>query len=202
MIIFGTRGLTSVAGTGVFHCPRCGPQRTYSHKRVNRWFTLYFIPVLPIGSAGEYVECEGCAGTFGPEVLHYNPEEERRQIIDQVKRILILAAMAHGPADDSKVASVQAAYAGLTDIHIMPEEIWQEIELANQAGAKLIPYAQHVATQFNDSAKNMLLAGVGTVLSYDGSVTALDEQVLLQLAAAMGMTRNAADAVLQQIRSS
>ena len=36
------------------------------------WFTLYFLPIFPIGTKGYYVECQECAGTFKPEVLAYS----------------------------------------------------------------------------------------------------------------------------------
>jgi len=67
LIIFGRRNSTSVVNTGEFNCPVCGPGRTYAHKEVKRWFTLYFIPLIPLGTAGAYVECQSCAKTFAPE---------------------------------------------------------------------------------------------------------------------------------------
>jgi hypothetical protein len=74
LIIFGRRTMTRTASEGLFHCPRCGPERTYRHKQVKRWFTLYFIPVIPLGLAGEYVECGSCAATFGVELLARIPQ--------------------------------------------------------------------------------------------------------------------------------
>jgi hypothetical protein len=69
LIIFGRRTMQRIAAHGTFDCPRCGPQRTYAHKQIKRWFTLYFIPVIPLGIAGEFVECSSCAATYGIEIL-------------------------------------------------------------------------------------------------------------------------------------
>jgi hypothetical protein len=69
LIIFGRRAVTGSLGTGSFDCPRCGTTRLYEHKRVRRFFTLYFIPLIPLATLGEYVECEGCRGTYKMEVL-------------------------------------------------------------------------------------------------------------------------------------
>ena len=66
LIIFGRRSVTGSMGTGSFDCPQCGTNRPYDHKRVRRFFTLYFIPLIPLGTIGEY---GGCQGTFKPEVL-------------------------------------------------------------------------------------------------------------------------------------
>ena len=49
MIIFGTRGVKSTLSQGQFDCPQCGSNRAYKHKKVTRFFTLYFIPVIPLG---------------------------------------------------------------------------------------------------------------------------------------------------------
>jgi DNA-directed RNA polymerase subunit RPC12/RpoP len=70
LIIFGSRSVTGSKGTGTFDCPRCGGDTPYDHKRVRRFFTLYFIPLIPMGTLGEYIECERCGGTYKPEVLH------------------------------------------------------------------------------------------------------------------------------------
>ena len=52
MIVFGTRGVTSTKETGPFNCLFCGDQRAYSRKSVRRFFTLYFIPVIPLDEMG------------------------------------------------------------------------------------------------------------------------------------------------------
>ena len=50
MIIFGTTGLNSTKERGAFNCPRCSMQRGYRWISVNRFFTLYFIPLIPLGT--------------------------------------------------------------------------------------------------------------------------------------------------------
>ena len=69
IIIWGTKGLTTRKGEGQFVCPACGSERRYLHKQVRRFFTLYFIPLIPLGIVGTYVECQGCSGTFDDVVL-------------------------------------------------------------------------------------------------------------------------------------
>jgi hypothetical protein len=102
--------------------------------------------------------------------------------------------------DVAKVGSIQSAYAGLTDIHIMPEEIWEEARMAQSANAQLIPYAQHVGNQFSDKAKGMIVAAAGSILAPSGKITPLDEQLLTQLATSLGLARPNTEAVLSQMR--
>ncbi len=70
MIIFGTKVRHSVKGEGEFYCPRCKAQRKYLHKCATRYFALYFVPLIPMGTLAEYVECQSCGTTFDLSVLN------------------------------------------------------------------------------------------------------------------------------------
>ena len=78
MIIWGSRGLTSVVESGEFHCPQCETPRSGNLKQVRNFFTLYFIPLIPLDIAGRYAECGSCGGTFAEEIMSYDPEKERQ----------------------------------------------------------------------------------------------------------------------------
>jgi len=73
VIIFGTRGVTYSAGNGEFFCPQCRTRTRYVHKRVRRFFTLYFIPVIPLNLHREFVECACCKGTYRMDALGDEP---------------------------------------------------------------------------------------------------------------------------------
>jgi hypothetical protein len=57
-IIWGTRSRRKEVGTGRFYCPTCRRMQTYKRQRVTRCFSLYFIPLFPVGEGGEIVECQ------------------------------------------------------------------------------------------------------------------------------------------------
>jgi hypothetical protein len=69
MIIFGWRTCESTTGSGTFQCPHCRTLQFYRHVTYRRWFTLYFLPVIPLGRVGEQLECQGCQCCFSPRVL-------------------------------------------------------------------------------------------------------------------------------------
>lgn len=79
MIIWGWRTCESVAGEGHFGCPVCRTQQRYRQLAYNRYFTLYFIPLIPLGRVGEQVECQGCFGRFVPEVLTAFPASQAQE---------------------------------------------------------------------------------------------------------------------------
>ena len=87
MIIYGTRGKEVNIGSGQFDCPRCQSSQSYNHKQIKRYFTLYFIPLIPMGTAGAHIECQGCGGTYAPEILTYDPEAEREQNAATMRRL-------------------------------------------------------------------------------------------------------------------
>jgi len=70
MIIYGYRNRESDVATGEFYCSRCQTRRAFKHKRMDRYFTLFFIPLFRLGRLGEYVECQTCFTTYKPDVLN------------------------------------------------------------------------------------------------------------------------------------
>jgi tetratricopeptide (TPR) repeat protein len=50
-IIFGTRNTNNVLGQTQFVCPQCRRQAYHTVVRSRQWFTLYFIPVIPMGKS-------------------------------------------------------------------------------------------------------------------------------------------------------
>src|SRR5215470_19514294 len=55
---------------GVFHCPECGGDRHYSHKIGRRWFTLFFVPVIPLNVVADVVQCGACNTRYTMNVLN------------------------------------------------------------------------------------------------------------------------------------
>ena len=73
ILFFGTRRRTRRIGTGEFHCPYCFVPRTYEHLETRSWVHLFWIPLVPLGSARPAVECSVCRGRWAPAVLETHP---------------------------------------------------------------------------------------------------------------------------------
>lgn len=71
MIIYGTKVREKEIATGQFNCPNCKTARSYKHKRIVKYFSLFFIPLFKIKDLGEYVECQECHNQYKPGVLSY-----------------------------------------------------------------------------------------------------------------------------------
>ena len=60
MIIWGYRTRVAILATLTYICETCGIQAAHRVLRRRRWFTLFFIPVAPLG-AGKYTDtCINC----------------------------------------------------------------------------------------------------------------------------------------------
>lgn len=86
-IIFGTRGIRSTMQEGQFYCPQCDGQTRFKQKKVTQFFTLYFIPLIPLGNKGSYVECQSCRNTYIDRILETRPEIDITDLPETKERI-------------------------------------------------------------------------------------------------------------------
>jgi WD40 repeat protein/uncharacterized membrane protein len=60
MIIYGWRTRPKQIEKGSFQCPHCHQYAEYGRFHYRVWATLYFIPILPLGNAGDEIVCGSC----------------------------------------------------------------------------------------------------------------------------------------------
>ncbi|MBN1966833.1 MAG: zinc ribbon domain-containing protein [Anaerolineae bacterium] len=88
MIIFGTRPRGKTIDSGEFYCPHCRALRRYELKESRPYFTLYFLPVFPVGEARQYVQCETCGTAFTPDILKTAPPEVPPDLATLLNRLI------------------------------------------------------------------------------------------------------------------
>lgn len=66
--IAGLSTRTKTVDAGEFFCPNEQGLRGYRYLQLRRWFTLFFIPLIPLGQQGEWVQCDSCGTTYDPSV--------------------------------------------------------------------------------------------------------------------------------------
>jgi hypothetical protein len=181
--------MNSVRATGTFNCPRCGRSKPYQHKSVNRWFTLYFIPVIPMGSIGTYIQCGACGATFDEKILSYDPEAEKQQLFLRLRGLLVLVAAANGaPADAAEICAIAEAYREATGAALNAADI--ESDLCNALAGKIQigAYARPLADQLNYQGKAMFLRAAFHVLCAKGPPREDAAAVITAIARAMQIT--------------
>ena len=192
-IIFGSQGVTSTRERGQFHCPGCDERRSYAHKRVRRFFTLYFIPLIPLDLLGEYIECNSCKGTYDLVVLEYDPAVAGAKLEAQferaVKRTMVMMMMADGVVDAEEIKTIREVYANVMDRELPEEAVRDEIRKAKQSHRSLTEQLSQLAGGLNSEGKEIVLKAAFLVAMADGELHDDEKQLLVNIGEALQMTQ-------------
>jgi uncharacterized tellurite resistance protein B-like protein len=192
MIIFGFRGVTTTPEKGDFHCPSCSTLQQYALKRVRRFFTLYFIPVIPLNRLGEYVECRTCKDTYKPVVLEYDPEKQAQAVQAEyhlaVEKIMIHVLLADGHIDDAEVAIAVDTYQKITGAELESNVFRQRISEIQSSGEDLAECLMRLQGSLNDEGKELAVKAALHVALADGEFQQEEQDLVAQIGANLGMT--------------
>ncbi len=203
MIIFGTRGITTTPEKGAFNCPTCNSKQDFRHRRVRRFFHLYFIPLIPLNQLGEYVECRTCKDTFDLGILDYDPEAIEQQLEAEyqiaIKSVMIHILLADCVIDDAEVDEVSKIYQELTGIHLGVRAVHEEIANVKRGGGSLPNYLKHVQGRLNDEGKEAVIKAALMVALADGEFQQEEKDLLAQIGADLGMTKAHVNGVIADV---
>jgi len=192
IIIYGTRGMTSVGGAGRFHCPTCG-KSAYQHKKVRRWFTLFFIPMIPLDLAGEYIECGKCYGTYELDVLSYDPAAEAAKFEAAfqiaIRRTIVKMCLADGVVEPAEVAAIRDIYSKIAGVELSEDDVREEIAEAMTDPRTVQQYLKDGIGMFNVHAKELIVKAAFFVAAADGQIAESEHKLLHNIGAALQMTK-------------
>lgn len=184
-IIFGKKSVTSTIDNGNFDCPNC-PGTDYVHRRVRQYFSLYFIPLIPLGDPREYIQCSSCEVSYEPSVLHRKSDCAQQGFATKfdtgVKRVLVLMMLADGIVERSEIEIISRLYREMTNQSISEEEIRVETEKLKETGATVADEVRQLAPMLNYDAKERLLQGAVLVAVTNGNIDDNEQEMLEQLA--------------------
>lgn len=182
MIIWGSRGLTSVVESGQFNCPQCGSPQSFNLKQVRNFFTLYFIPLIPLDIAGRYVECNSCRGTFEEGITSYDPEEDRLEMQTKMLRVMVMAALADGGVDDIERAEIKKQFMELSGLPVPDSTLNTEIAMATSSGTDLNAYVGTIVNDLSDHGKALVIKLAYHTMSAAGDLRPGHQTQLAKLA--------------------
>lgn len=187
IIIWGSRGINKTLATGHFYCPQCEGEERYKHIRVRNFFTLYFIPIIPMGTLGEYIECQHCRLTYKQSILRYDPDAEREKALAEfeiaITRVMVMVMLADGVIDDSELEVIQNIYQQMTQRELSREELGEYIDdlesvnLNNPKERRRL--LRKMLGSLNANGCEMVFKAAFMVAAADGEIP-LDEQELLE----------------------
>lgn len=186
LLIWGLRVFFHTVSEGVFHCRNCGGDRRYRLRSGRRFFTLFFIPVIPLNKVGEHVQCQTCKTRYVVDVLKLPTAAQMQAALPAGMRAAATAMLQSGdPASPAArqraVAVIQGAGAqGYADGNLDHDRA-QPAEAIGQA-------LSQVAQQLTPDAKEWFLAEIIRVGTADGPLTDAERSTALAVAADLGMS--------------
>jgi hypothetical protein len=187
LIIFGLRVFFRTLAQGVFHCRRCGGDREYRHRAGRRWFTLFFLPVVPLNAVGEHVQCTTCKTRYVTDVLSQPTTAQMQAALPAGMRAAVSAMLRSG--DPSNQASRQRAIEAVIasgvpayDEAMLNADLMQPFEAIR-------PALNQVGGQLAIQAREWYLAEVIRIAMADGPLSETERHAALAIGADLGMTQ-------------
>lgn len=190
MIIIGTRGITSSTGdSGRFHCPNCGDNVPYRERQVREWLTLYFIPVLPLGISGKYVECERCTQAYDPAIVSYDPQAEREAFGRALVELLARLALVDGTFTVEERTVIVDFYRRTTDRSLDAGELTETVERVRREGPRFLEAVRAAAPNWSGEAIAWFIHAAFSLACAEDEMTAEKQQALAELPGALGVSK-------------
>jgi zinc-ribbon family len=187
LIIFGLRVFFRTMAQGTFHCRRCGGDRHYRHRAGRRWFTLFFVPVIPLNSVGEHVQCTTCRTRYVTDVLSQPTTAQMQAALPAGMRAAVSAMLRSG--DPSSPASRQRAIEAVIGSGVpnygatmLDADLIQPVEAIR-------PALNQVGAQLTIQAREWYLAELIRIAMADGPLTESERHAALAIGVDLSMTQ-------------
>ena len=197
MIIWGWRVRKKTIGTGVFFCPGEGGDRNYEHRQARRWFTIFFIPLIPLKELGDFVECTSCENTYYPDVLKGKTASEIEDISTiAIRHVAVSMALADGTVDprerDAAVTVVQRFASHPYDLDDL------DSDLSSLQVSALSDNLEELGAVLNEHGKENVLTAAVFLAGADGHVDRSEIEVARQIGKALTMSSAHIEGTIQQ----
>ncbi|WP_420574484.1 zinc-ribbon domain-containing protein [Kordia sp.] len=212
-IIFGTRGIKhTVSESPVLtnSCPNCD-NGTLVNKLYRRWFTLFFIPVIPLDVVDRFYECNNCKSAYNEKIkdllgqsqaVRDNAQHQARYTYAKA----LIASMTHMSVIDGDFAAEEE------------REIMDAIEQFDDIKPELIQIMEQVKRDLNkdnfvfnllNEARNELsaeaimniLAQAGVVLLADGIIDKAEEALMKDYLIACGLPKDMYKTLIDKLQT-
>ena len=191
LLIFGLRVYFRTIGQGTFHCQRCGGDRPYRLKSGRRWIHVFFIPIIPLGQVGEYVQCTECGTRYGSDVLQLPTMAQMQAALPAGMRAAATAMLLAGDRGSSAarrrvIDAVRGA--GVADYDDAAVDADLESGADRAAERTRAERLEALAGQLAMPAREWFLAEIIRIGLADGALTEPERQTAREIAGRLAMT--------------
>jgi len=188
LLIWGFKArLKSIGTGGTFHCPHCGVDRQYQHREARRWFTLFWIPLIPLKVLGTFIECTACQSSYDERVLTLPTNAALADNLSIAIRGLVIAVIgADGVVGDAERAAALRVVSANVDHAYGPAEL--EADLEAYRGLDVFGALGELAGSLNEHGKERLVQACVELARADGDIHDAELDIARQAGAALMMT--------------
>lgn len=197
MIIWGWRVRQKVIGTGMFYCPREGGDRKYEHKQARRWFTIFFIPLIPLKELGDFIECTSCENTYYADVLKGKTASEIEDISTiAIRHVAVSMALADGTVDQRERDAAVTVVQRFASHPYGPEDF--DGDLTRLQVSALTDNLEELGAVLNEHGKENVLTAAVFLAGADGHIDRSEMEVARQIGRALTMSSAHIEGTIQQ----
>ncbi len=186
-LFFGSRAVRQRLAEGEFMCPRCRTIRPYRLVRAQNHAHLYWVPLIKLGQAQEYVECGGCRAKFDPRVLGREAldEGELRGALARAA-LAAMVAVVRGPAPSQHERElIGAALDAVSGQRCEPETVTRLVDAESGDVALAAGQLAKIESTLSPRAREALMEAVLRVASAEGAMTPRQADAVQHLAGAL-----------------
>jgi uncharacterized tellurite resistance protein B-like protein len=191
MLILGTTRLTFTKSKGTFHCPQCTKELPYRHRTVRNFFTVYFIPLIPLNLESEYVECGQCRGKFEPSVVDVTAEEfvakQKQAAYELIRRGLVTILVLDDIVSDEELDVIRDFVRDHMQRDIDNDHMLSEAARVQQMGISPADYIASISAELEQTDRDVLVRYAFLLATANGELDEAHQQLLLELPNLIGM---------------
>ena len=186
-LFFGSRAVRQRLGEGEFMCPRCRSNRPYRLVRAQNHAHLYWVPLMKLGQAQEYVECGGCRAKFDPRVLGHAALDEgelRGSLAQAALAAMVAVARAPAPSQHEREL-IGEAIGAIAGRRPAPEALTRLVDGESGDVALAAGQLAKIESTLSPRAREALMEAVLRVATAEGAMTPAQADAVQRVAGAL-----------------
>lgn len=94
-------------------CPRCGAAGSLRGIKVRSWFTIFFVPLFPLGRGQRFTQCGACQASFPMPPEEFIGAAARADAIQMQRAISMYNSLRSSPANSITLNELMQLYASM-----------------------------------------------------------------------------------------
>ena len=175
IIVWGFKVRFSKVKAVTFVCSHCGADREGTLRRARRWFTIFFIPIMPTKELGQDVQCGTCKNRFAPRILDVATTAQSTEHLANAYRCgLVTMVRASGNTPSSRDAAVSL----MRDRNQVYDIATLDVDLANTTDAQVDAWLSHLSVMLNPLGKERFFSSMAAIALADGAIDETERAAL------------------------